>query len=352
MKLDYRLFPVTIVVLFIIYMFFNKTIEQMENTTPLPPSKASGPLACGTTPSSEAEIKAAFGESAREACRIISSRADEIEAAYGGMSEITKNIPILGWTNPNNWRAGDATVTDEGRRIINTNLSSCEITNIQQITEQMASSLQQNIIDNTKCIYCNPPTPELAKYIIDAVGAPNCSVSGVKQINVSEIQQKAVLNALISTLLNKKASLDAQAFAKVLQKTESILSGDTTYERKSCDLVDTDMSTTQYFDQISSCVQNASNIQENIINFCGNIGDVVQQNQSKMLQTCLGDVKKEVTQNVDVTQDISRRDDISQESTGLSTAAIIAIIAGIIIFCCLSSSGYLFFKKQVATAAL
>ena len=339
MKLDYRLFPVIIVILFIMYMFFNKTIERMENTTPTPTptkptteSNVSGPLACGTTPSSEADIQAAFGNSAKEACNKISTAAENIEAAMGGVTNILQNYPVFSLVNPNNYRAGDTTVKDEARRIIDASLSLCEITKIQQMIEQMATSLQTNIIDNTQCTYCNPP-PELLKYI----GAPKCEVSGVKQINVSEVQQKAVLNALISTLLTKTSSVDAQALATVLQKTEGLLSGNQSFEKKGCDYLDSSMSSTQYFEQISSCAQNASNIQENIVRFCGNIGDVVQQNQSTMLQTCLGDVAKEVTQDIVRNQDISSNTNIKQESTGLSTAAIIAIIVACIIISVISS---------------
>jgi hypothetical protein len=267
---------------------------------------------------------ATMGTVARDACNKISTRAEEIEAQYNGAANIAKNIPIASLFNPNNYRAGDNTTNDTMRNIINVNMSTCDIQKIENDCKNSSANMQTNIVDNSQCKWC---------------ATNECKLDGIQQTNAATINQRCVAQSAIETLLKKKNSIDAQALAKVLQKTENILSGNNTVTTENCNVLNTDLSTQKYLEDITKCANNLGIDQENSIKFCGGITDVIQDNQFKSFQDCLAVSGVKTTFDIESETKTKDKIDVEQESKGVDSITMFWIILIIIIvLLCLSSS--------------
>jgi hypothetical protein len=219
-------------------------------------------------------------ESAAEACKKISSRAEEIEAHYGGATKLLQNMPFASLFNPNNYRSGDNTSSDMGRNIINSTMKQEDITKINNECKQIANSIQRNVlnIDLSKCKYCetNP-----------------CSVSmtNVKQENIDKVEQLCQLEVAIEILMQNKKSIDAQALAKTLQKAQDLLSGNNNSDKENCNIINSKMTSESYLEAISTCAQESIADQENVINAsCAQdigLANILQRNKADKLQDCI-----------------------------------------------------------------
>lgn len=267
-------------------------------------------------------------ESAAEACKRISTRAEEIEAHYKGAANIAANIPIVSWMNPNNYSAGDNTSTDIARNIVNTNLSKCEVEKIHASCSNIAGGTQSNIIDTSKCYFCTHIDPS------------KCIVSGNVQINESKGVQTCSMKLAIKSLSEKTGSVDAQALAKVIQKAEGILSGNTESNVENCNIISRDLSSKTYLEKRSECINNINLDQENLLDGCAFI-DNVQKNLSDQIQSCYVGTEIEKTDVVEDTVDVSREIVTEQTSRGIDQAAMIAsaascsssvILAGVVLY--------------------
>jgi hypothetical protein len=242
-----------------------------------------------------------MGSTAKDACNRISSKAEEIKAHYDGAKGIIDSA--LAFMSPNNYRSGDNTSNDIMRNIINTNLSTCEISKIQSDCVNSSANVQTNTIDNTKCKYCQTNL---------------CTISNVTQSNIIKISQTCTIQSAIEILLKKKASVDSQALAQVLQEAQGLLSGDNKFSKENCNIITPDLSTSQYMDVKATCANKLAVDQENTLQFCGNVTDVIQTNQFKAYQDCsLGATVKNST---DVTSDnkTEQTDKVQQETSGLT----------------------------------
>jgi hypothetical protein len=319
---------VTVLVILIAYGIYslvgvNNVVEGMEPQCP--------------DQSTSAEQVAALGETAREACNRISSRAEEIEAQYNGAKGVVD--AILGPLSPNNYRAGDNTSTDMVRNIVNTNLSSCDITKISNDCKNTSTSVQINEIDTTKCKYCETNM---------------CTLKNITQRNVAEASQTCTIQSAIETLLKKKSSVDAQALAQVLQKAQNPMSGDNTTSSENCNVLNADMSSVSYMEQRSECANNLAIDQENSLKACGSAIDVIQENQFKSLQSCLmgTDIKK--TDETDSTTKTTSDKKVDQSNSGIDLSSITTswmFAIGAIVLLSIASSGFSAWKSQDISSA-
>jgi hypothetical protein len=263
-------------------------------------------------------------DNAAEACKTISSEAENIKAAGNASAEILRNIPGVSLFNPNNYRAGDNTTIANMRNIITTNLSTCEQQKISSLCKQSTTASQSNKIDTTNCEYCN---------------THGCDIIGNTQTNTAVTAQTCELRVGISALLSKKNSVKAQALAKVLQEAEGLLSGSNEFKSENCNIIDKDMSTSKWLETKNECLTSSGLLQDNTLIGCGNIMNNLQTNTSETLQDCVQgtDIRSENTlkDSTDITQDI----DSSQISSGLDTMASIisSVVAAISssFFCCI-----------------
>lgn len=256
-----------------------------------------------------------IGITARDACNKISSRAQEIEAELGGAADIITSA--LAFLSPQNYKSGDNTTDNVMRNIINTNLSSCDITKIENDCRNNTAVAQANILDNSGCKFCE---------------TNRCSVTDLTQTNNAEISQTCTIQSAIETLTKKTNSIDSQALAQVLQKADGLLSGSNTFSNENCNIVSTDMSSQDYLSKKSTCANELAVDQSNTIKFCGDIARTVQENSFKAFQTCTGITN--VTKETDTTAETTIETAIKAEQESVGFDIGMSAISGAV--CCSS----------------
>lgn len=269
-------------------------------------------------------------ETAAEACKKISSRAEEITAAYSGQAKVLQNLPIYSLFNPNNYRAGDTSSNDIMRNIINSTMTQEDITKISNSCNPLSTSIQKNIInvDLRNCPYCDTNPCKI-------------SMSNISQQNIDEVTQICMLQTAIEILLQNKKSIDAQALAQTLQKTQDLLSGKASSSKDNCNIINSSMTSESYLESIQKCALESQNDQENRIDAaCASsidIVNVIQENRNKKFQECIinATVDKALLSEEDVKATVKAES--KQESIGLnplffagssSISCIISIIIG------------------------
>lgn len=272
-------------------------------------------------------------EDAAEACKRISSKAEEIEAHYGGSDKLLQNMPFVSLFNPNNYRSGDNSTNDMARNIINTSMSECEIQSISNSCSNSIGSSQINIIDQTACYICTHVNPKL------------CSIKGIVQRNNSELTSTCNMKAAIAILSSKKNSVDAQALAKVLQKADGIMSGDNTTRTENCNIIDSGMSSSSYIEQKSTCINSLDLSQSNILKGCY-VSEAIQENHSKKLAECMLNTELTKDTKIETTTNVENTFELDQEAEGINAAA--SIISGIVsmIFSSMALVFLYFFSQQ------
>ena len=265
------------------------------------------------------------------ACRTISSEADKITAAANGQANVLANVPLFSLFDPNNYKSGTNALADSMRNIITTNLSSCEMQKITNTCSNTSSINQQNVIDNTKCTYCNNNL---------------CTLNGDTQTNNATIQQTCTIQAALQALTEKTNSVQAQALAQVLQKANGVLSGNNNVSTDNCNIISQDLSSQSYLDQKNSCLNSVSLDQLNSLQFCGNVAGSIQSNLSNQIQKCMDSqtISTTNTATTDTAAAVVTKSD--QASTGIDTSAsIISGIVSVVFSCLLMVAAYYFFEN-------
>lgn len=250
---------------------------------------------------------------AASACKAISSKAQEIEAAGSSQANVLANIPILSLFDPNNYKAGTNTANDMMRNIVTTNLSSCEMEMIQSTCQNAATGTQSNIIDNTKCNYCNNNL---------------CTISNTNQTNTANIQQTCTIQAALQALTEKNSSVEAQALASVLSNANGVLSGNNNVQNDNCNIISQDLSSQSYISQKNSCLNNVGLDQLNSLQFCGNVTGTIQNNISNQIQNCMQSTQVTSTNTTSTTASTVSSAKTNQTSTGIDTAD--SLISGLV----------------------
>ena len=152
-----------------------------------------------------------------------------------------------------------------------------------------------------------------------------CDNIGNNQSNTAKTSQVCSLQTAIQILTEKTNSVDAQALAKVLQKTEGILSGSNKTQTENCNLIANDLSSKKYFEDRKSCLNNASTTQLNEAVACGSNINNIQENDSIIIQECMIGAKIESKSAVDNDTKVSTKLDVDQLSKGLDLNVLGAI---------------------------
>ena len=252
-------------------------------------------------------------ESGAEACRKISSEADKIKEQWDGAAKTAANV--FPWTAiANAIKGGDNTLDDETRNIINKTITSDMRTKIDQACANTSANMQSNVIDTTKCEYCN-------KF--------RCDISNVTQLNANDVVQDCTLTSAVTALMKQGSDTNAQALAQAIQKSQGLLSGDNAVTGDTCNVVNEDISASTYMETIARCANEATSNQSNILSNCGNATNVVQKNINKQIQDCIiGNVVEASTEQKTQT-DTGSKIDSEQESTGvdMTVSLIFSIIS-------------------------
>ena len=315
-----------IIIIILILLFENDNdIENME-----PECKQS----------SAADNSLAGTQNAAEACRKISTKAEEIQATLDGAAKTAKAIgqvfnPFSSLMNPESYKAGDNKSADVTKNIISNTMSDCEITKISKSCSNSVAASQTNSIDAQGCKYCQDK---------------GCDLTNIKQENKMKVQQLCVMQTAINELLKKKNSVDAQALAKVLQKASAPLSGNNTSTTENCNVISNDLSTTKYLEDKSNCVNSIVADQKNEIKACGKATGLMQKNDFSAIQKCM--MGSDITSDTSLEGEtkVKSSSDVTQDSTGVTPAASAGSLSVCLSFLCASSiaggvGGYLYLKS-------
>jgi hypothetical protein len=205
-----------------------------------------------------------IGNNAAEACRAISSEAENIKArgdAVGG---------VLGFLNPKNWGSQNET-KQQIKNILGVDMSTDSITNIKNTCNNIFTGVQTNTIDVSNCPICE---------------TQKCVIKGVRQTNVIKSQQMCGANAIIDVLKQKKGDFQSLAALKAIQDAKGIAAGNTS-SSDICNYTDVNMSSKDYIDALSNCGNTASSVQSNTLKGCADIIDVIQRNDYNNYQKCI-----------------------------------------------------------------
>lgn len=320
-ELIYLIVIILAIIIFRVVVYDNKKMENLENSDDKP-----------YTYNKDGSKNFMDPKDAAEACRHISSRAEEIAAEWGGMAEvaaeISKNNP-LGFLNPKNYASGDNKSKSITRNVIMNDLSDLTETDLNNICTQIAASDQENLINvnMNDCPYCLEVVKikaDLIKGGFDSSAIEGCSVRGNVQKNVSKLNQECEFQTAIELLRRKQNSIDAQALADVTQKAKNILSGSNKSETMNCNVVKTDMSSKDYFKSRFDCSQKNTVKQSNKIEGCAPFMDIMQDNYFESYDKCMAGVamKKEETTKSDTKA--TAKSTIDQLSEGLDIYASLA----------------------------
>lgn len=205
-----------------------------------------------------------IGSNAAEACKAISSEAENIKArgkAAGGM---------LGFLNPQNWKTENE-AKQQIRNVLGIDMSSESISNIKNMCNNIFTGIQTNTIDVSGCPICE---------------TQKCTIKGVRQSNVMKSQQVCGANAIIDKLKEKKGDFQSLAAIKAIQDAKGIAAGNSV-STDTCNYTDVNMSSKDYLDTLSNCGNTASSVQSNVLKGCADIIDVIQSNDYDNYQKCI-----------------------------------------------------------------
>jgi hypothetical protein len=251
---------------------------------------------------------------AQEACNEISSKADEIAAAGKAASSVIDSV--LGFLSPNNYKSGDNETKNRVTNVMNTAISPEIKTKIVNECQNLSTSLQSNVIDNTACEYCK---------------SHECTISNITQENIKEAEQNCMLNSVVTTLMQTQNDIASQALAEAIQKSQGILSGDNSSSSNTCNVVNTEISPKSYLEVLNKCANTSSSDQNNTLKGCGSMTNIIQRNVLKDIQKCV--ITNTTTQTEDTSNKTTTKTDIksNQTSEGLPAWASIASIFSICI---------------------
>lgn len=263
-------------------------------------------------------------ESAAEACKKISSKADEIEATMKG----TQGLLDAAWGplnlfNPRAYKSGDNSSDNMVRNIINTDLSSNDIYNIENNCKNSSASTQFNRLDTSNCPYCQ---------------VNGCPAENIKQTNKYSAKSMCTLSSAIKALRSKTNSIDAQALAQVLQKAQGLMSGSNKSTNTNCNIINTNMSSNDYFKIINSCTNELSVDQANEIDSCGPVRNIIQENAFEQYNQCLQDSDLVVKEEVKSDTKVKSESKTEQYTSGLDMWGSLISIIICCCSCCILSS--------------
>lgn len=207
---------------------------------------------------------------AAEMCKEISSEAENISAAMGGVSNILDSA--LAFLSPNNYKSGSNTANNMVRNILDTKIAPESRTRIENECNNAVASNQSNIVDQTQCKYCD---------------THNCAITNLQQVNDATVRQDCLINNAVVELMKVSSDIQAAATADLLQKASGPLTGDNKASNKNCNIVNKDISPKTYLDIITKCANAASIDQSNTFKGCGTATNVLQKNVMESLQECI-----------------------------------------------------------------
>lgn len=259
---------------------------------------------------------------AAEACKHISSQAENIKEGLKGATNVVSSI--FGFLNPRNYKSENESST-QIKNNFNIDLSVEDIKKIRNSCENINSNLQSNTIDTSKCQYCQ---------------TNRCTLKNITQRNIQTSASECTINSLIDTLTQKTATIDSMAVIKAIQDAKGIGTSNSA-NTNICTNVNQDMSTSQYFENISSCANKTIGNQTNYIASCGDIMDIVQENSLENFSKCMNNASNTGTTKID--SEVKNSSDVSNNQKSEISFQFMASTSCIICCCILFIISLVFF---------
>lgn len=279
-------------------------------------------------------------QDAAEACREISSEADKIKAHYDGAagvaSALSKMTPWGALSNAVDKVRAENEVKQQVKNILQVDLSSNDIMKISNDCLQSSSIKQINSLKwDPACI--NSPI------ISEGIANGTIKLKNIKQRNKAEVENKCVMQSMIDILSKKEANAKTLAASEVLQEATNPSSNKFTGD--ACNVVQKDMSSNDYFENMQKCNQEAFADQTNEIFACGGMEDIAQENVSNQKNECLMKAGVFKVEDTKAQSETATDTKTKQKAEGISPAAIGGSILSClcccsIIFIILSMLGY------------
>jgi len=251
------------------------------------------------------------GKDARDQCNIVSSKADEMIALFGGIAKAGQAIMSLGiapiFTTETQARTNV-------RTLLNIDLSNCEVSQLAQACSSEASSGQTNLID-MRCEYCQKN---------------GCNLQDITQTNTSLVKQSCVMQSLLDILSRKKATQDVAVAMEIVQK--ALGGASATSNTDICNKFTVDQSSQKYTQTMQECIQKAYGDQTNKFYGCGDARGVAQTNFRDVTQNCMAGAETHSDTGTESGQtgDTSFKLDLS--ATGVAAASGASCCCIILIF--------------------
>jgi hypothetical protein len=245
--------------------------------------------------------KTLTGKDARDQCNIVSSQADNLIAGWGGLAKVAANLLSFGLADI---FGTETQARTNIRNLLNIDLSTCEIAQLQQACSSEAIGSQVNTLIFDTCDYCN---------------RRGCTAENISQTNTSVVTQSCVMQSLLDILSRKKATQDVTVAMEVVQK--ALGGASATSNTDICNNFKVDQTSDTYVHTQQECIQKAYGDQTNLFRGCGNARNIAQSNLRTTTQACMAGVDIDIENDTESGQsgDTSFKLDLS--STGVIAAA-------------------------------
>lgn len=256
-----------------------------------------------------------IGDNAAQACKTISSMADNITAAAGGAAKLV--AAAWGPFSPTNYSSSNE-AKSQLKNILGIDMSEQDIQNINTACSNTFSGVQINEIDMTQCPFCRER---------------GCNAQNITQENQLKNQQNCTIQIMTNLLRQKSTDVNSVAAAKALQDAQGLLTNNKV-STDTCNYTSQDMSSKSYMEQISKCSNQASSIQKNLIKGCGPVMDVIQKNDFANYQNCMNAATTSITSDVASEIKLVGESTTEQKAKGLDIDTSKISMSSIFFYCC------------------
>jgi len=244
-------------------------------------------------------------DTARSTCEEIQRIRNDAEVKKQALNVVSKGIsalagainPITGLANIISNKVGNNTQqTNEFINKVETVVNNVTSTQSSNICNNLINSSQSNIISKSpKCI------EESGKFAVAACGLfkdddkkMDCfnklssmnTTENITQSNSANLKNDCQIISAISELSKNSSDSQTQALIKSIQDAKGM--GNTnTSSNFSCNDVKTTINSASYLNALSCCSQEINNLQTNLIDACGKVSNVVQNNLTDQQNSCL-----------------------------------------------------------------
>lgn len=268
-------------------------------------------------------------------CEDVNSRIEELKVIS---KYYTENNPFNIFTNLVKAFGSNNELNQKMRNIINNVQKSITTTDTQQKCDNLVSSIQQNIIQNSpECIEKNNETLKIILPLLPESErldfAKNFNkISDITQENISTIRQQCVLNSIMESIKKQDVSIESIALAEFMQQASGMLANNKS-SQDLCTIVNSEQTTCDYL-KTRLCCSNIANLsQTNILDCAFNANNIQQLNNLEILQVCNLTGATTVDTNLISKSSAKTKVSGSQKAVGIDFfSAIIGLVIFLVLF--------------------